>query len=230
MSPFFDEDPAGSWLPHPMRWAEAAGPNLRYQWEIRDFHAPTMPATGAMCPADGLYAYRFRVSADGATVTQWVTDASLTGVTGANPCGPGAGFPIGANGIVVDAAGSNVYVTNTDRATVLRIPIGAGGAAGAPAVIVAQDCARLAGADGLTRGPDGALYVAANAANAITRVSLDGAQVSALERGGVLESPASIAFGARMSAPTMFITNAAFTTAQTPGATAHPGLLVRPAM
>lgn len=172
-----------------------------------------------------------RVSPDGMTVTPWVTHALLTGVMGANPCGPGAGFPIGANGLVYDAAGMNVYVTNTDRATVVRVPIAAGGAAGAPVVHVAQNCAALAGADGLTRGPDGALYVAANAANAVTRVSLDGAAVTALERGGLLDSPASIAFGSLGGgASSMYVTNAAFTSAQTPGGMPRPGVLVRPAM
>ncbi len=184
-------------------------------------------ATGNLFVTDSGSGSVFKISPDGMTVTQWVTDMTLQGVMGANPCGPGAGFPIGANGIVVDSMGNNVYVTNTDRATLLRIPIGAGGAAGTPTVLVAQDCTRLAGADGLTRGPDGALYIAANAANAIARVSLDGMSVSVLESRGLLDSPASIAFGTLMGAGTMFITNAAFTSAQTPGATPRPGLIAR---
>lgn len=170
----------------------------------------------------------FKISPDGMTVTPWITDALLHG--GSTMCGPGAGFPIGANGIVIDGMGMNVYVTNTDDASIIRIPIAAGGAAGTPAVLVPRDCMRLGGADGLTRGSDGALYATANGINAITRIPLDGMNLSVLERGGLLDSPASLLFGTLMGQPTLFITNAAFTSAQTMPAMARPGLLVRPAM
>jgi sugar lactone lactonase YvrE len=185
-------------------------------------------ATGNLYVTDSGSGSVFRISPDGMTVTQWAQSPVLTGVMGANPCGPGAGFPIGANGLTFDAMGMNAYVTNTDRATVVRIPVGAGGVAGTPAVLVAQNCEALAGADGLTRGPDGALYATANAAPAITRIAVDGT-VSVLERGGLLDSPASIAFGTLGGAARMFITNAAFTSAQTPGGMPRPGVLVRSA-
>jgi hypothetical protein len=71
VSPFFDDAQLGAWLPHPMRWTERAGSNLRYQWDVRDFRAPGMPPTGPLCPDDGPYPYRFRVSADGGA--SWVT-------------------------------------------------------------------------------------------------------------------------------------------------------------
>ncbi|HMV69626.1 MAG TPA: hypothetical protein PKA64_22480, partial [Myxococcota bacterium] len=130
VSPFFDEDPAGSWLPHPMRWAEAAGPNLRYQWEIRDFHAPTMPATGAMCPADGLYAYRFRVSADGGTTwatlgtadwgAGWGADCTMTWGTflQAPPVTLQPSGPLDLGAVAVGAQGTaQVTLVNTNNQT-----------------------------------------------------------------------------------------------------------------
>ena len=186
-------------------------------------------AVGNLYVTDSASGSVFRVSPDGMTVTQWVTSPLLTGVMGPNPCSVGAGFPLGANGIAYDAAGMSVYVSNTDRATVVRIPVAADGAAGVPTVLAPQNCAVLAGADGLARGPDGALYIASNVANVIARVSLDGSSVTALERGGILDSPASIAFGSLGGSPSMYITNAAFTSAQTPGATPRPGVLVRTA-
>lgn len=186
-------------------------------------------ATGNLFVTDSTSGSVFKISPDGATVSQWFSGSMLLGLMSATPCGPGAGFPLGANGIVVDSAGGNVYVNNTDKASLVRIPITATGAAGTAVLLVEQDCARLGGADGLTRGPDGALYVAANVANAITRVSLDGTNVSVIESSGLLDSPASIAFGPLSGASTMFITNAAFTSAQTPGSTPRPGLLVRAA-
>src|SRR5207244_4152107 len=84
-------------------------------------------ASGSFFVTDSGSGSVFKISSDGMTVTQWVTDATLRG--GGTMCGPGAGFPIGANGIVVDATGMNVYVTNTDQATMVRIPIASGGMA-----------------------------------------------------------------------------------------------------
>ncbi len=183
-------------------------------------------ASGNLYVTDSASGSVLRVSPDGMTVTPWVQSPLLTGVMGTTPCGPGVGFPIGANGIVFDSAGMNAYVTNSNRATVVRIPVAAGGAAGTPAVLVAENCAALAGADGLARGPDGALYATASVPT-LTRVALDGT-VTVLERGGLLDSPASIAFATLGGSPAMYITNSAFSSAQTPGATPRAGVLVRP--
>jgi hypothetical protein len=182
-------------------------------------------ATGNLYVTDSAEGAVFKISSNGMTVTNWVSDASLRG--GSPSCGAGNGFAIGANGIVVDAPGMNVYVANTDRASIVRVPMMAGGGAGTPVVLVPTDCMRLAGADGLTRGTDGALYATANSSNAITRIALDGTSVTAQNMGGILQSPASLVFGTLAGTPTLFITNAAFTAAQTPGGMPSPGLIVR---
>lgn len=216
------------------RIAPAGGTATRFATDamMRFPNAIEFDAMGNLYVSDSGTGAIFRISPDGMTVRPWVTHMLLQGFDRADgsmpPCGPGAGFPIGVNGIVYDRAGMNVYAVNTDRATVLRIPVMADGSAGTPAVLVAQDCARLGGADGLTRGPDGALYVASNAANSITRLSTDGMNVTALESGAPLDSPASLVFGAVGGRSTLFITNAAFTSASTPGGMPRPGLLARP--
>jgi hypothetical protein len=82
--------------------------------------------------------------------------------------------PHGVNGIVVDKAGKNVYVTVTDHGRVIRIPINKDGSAGAPEVIfesaleaspdaggnpLNQGKPRYWGMDGITIGPDGNFYI-----------------------------------------------------------------------
>jgi sugar lactone lactonase YvrE len=210
------------------RIAPAGGTATRFATDamMRFPNAIEFDAMGNLYVSDSGTGTIFRISSDGMTVRPWLTHMLFMG--GSTQCGPGAGFPIGINGIVYDRAGMNVYAVNTDNATVLRVPVMADGSAGTPVVLVAQDCARLGGADGLTRGPDGALYVAANAANSITRVPTDGMNVTAIESRGVLDSPASLVFGMVGGRSTLFITNAAFTSAQMMGGMPRPGLLARP--
>ena len=128
----------------------------------------------------------FRIA--GGVATPWVQDALLAGQEGACGPGTGAGFPIGANGLVVER--DAVYVVNTDRATLIRIPRKADGSAGAPAVLAGPDCAALGGADGLVRDGDGFL-VAVNRQDQIARVTAGGA-VSVYATGEALDFPASL--------------------------------------
>ena len=59
--------------------------------------------------------------------------------------------PHGVNGIVVDDAGQNVYVTVTDYGRVIRIPINGNGSAGTPQVVFEN--VNYWGMDGITDGP-----------------------------------------------------------------------------
>jgi sugar lactone lactonase YvrE/uncharacterized protein GlcG (DUF336 family) len=118
-----------------------------------------------------------------------------------------AGQRFGANGVVLDEAGANFYVANTEAGHIARIPLQADGTAGTAEVFVADK--RLVGADGLTFGPDGNLYVAVNGQDAIVRVSPEG-EITVVAQGGILQNPASLAFGSGDQAGTLYITNAAF--------------------
>jgi sugar lactone lactonase YvrE len=100
----------------------------------------------------------------GGSAEQWIQDPQLEG-TGAF----GLGFPIGANGITF--AGNSLVVANTEKASLLRIPIRVDGSAGTPTVIA--DDPALFGADGLTLDVFGNVYVAVVAQNTIVRVSGD---------------------------------------------------------
>jgi len=144
-------------------------------------------------------------------VSEWLADPLLQGV--ADNC-PNAvtPFPIGTNGIVVD--GGNVYVANTNMATIVRIPVMGDGSAGTPELFAGPDCNTLGGADGLAiRDTD--LYVAVNALNSIAIVSTSDGSISELYTGDPLQSPASVAFGGPDG--NLYVTNAAFAPGQTSG-------------
>ena len=147
---------------------------------------------GVMYVTDSAAGAVFRVSPSGET-TKWLANPLLAG--GKDFCGEGKGvgvpFDIGANGIVVD--GDSLYVTNTDKAQVVRIPVLKDGSAGTPTLLVASNCDQLSGADGLAIAPDGDLIVAVNHQNKLVRVDLEG-HVTPLVAGDPLDFPASLTF------------------------------------
>jgi sugar lactone lactonase YvrE len=138
------------------------------------------------------------------------------------PCANSAGFPIGANGIAI--FGGAVFVANTDHGSMLKIPMNSDGSAGQVETFVASDCATLGGADGLVVDSAGRLFVAANAINAVTEVSPAG-EARVLIQSPEFDFPTSLALVEGNQRATLFITNAALQTAQTPDASPRPGLL-----
>jgi hypothetical protein len=168
---------------------------------------------GQMYVTDSAAGAVFRVSATG-EVSRWLADPLLVGNKDA--CGEGMGvgvpFDIGANGIVVD--GDTIFVTNTDQAQVVRIPVESDGNAGTPSLLVSHDCAELSGADGLAILPGGDLVVAVNHLNKLVRVDRDG-RVTMLASGEPLDFPASVAF----AGGALYIANFALLDAK------HPALL-----
>ena len=165
---------------------------------------------GQMYVTDSAAGAIFRVSTTG-EVTRWLADPLLTG--GKDSCGAGKGvgvpFDIGANGIVIDD--HTMFVSNTDRAEILRIEIQKDGSAGAPGVLVPPNCAELSGADGLALAPDGDLIVAVNHLNKLVRVDREGG-VTPLASGDPLDFPASLAF----AGDGLYISNFAFLDAKRP--------------
>jgi hypothetical protein len=144
----------------------------------------------------------------------WSQDPLLAPSTTA--CAGKVPLPIGANGIVHDA--NNVYVTNTDYGRLIRIPRAANGSAG-EAAILKEDCATLAGADGLLIDPaDGSFIVAANILNRIVRVAHDGSTVETIASGSPLATPASVLLDTAGGRRRLLITNSAFFTAPDAGA------------
>lgn len=160
----------------------------------------------------------FKADATGAT-TEWLTSDTLAGAV--NDCNLGNGFPIGANGIVADA--DNLYVTNTDKGAIHKIPITADGGAGTITQLVKDPA--LCGADGLVLDKDGSFVIAGNAKNNIVRVTPAGV-ITVLSEGPPLLNPASVTFEGTGAARRLLITNAAFSKQGTDGG--NPGLFSIP--
>ena len=144
----------------------------------------------------------FEITANG-QVRTWTTDALLAGNQMA--CGgSGAGFNIGANGLAHDA--NFRYVAVTDFGRLLKIPKLANGNAGTPAV-VAEDCAKLAGIDGIALDTDGSILAVRNGpSRTMVRIAKDGT-ITELFVGKPLDGPASVAIDSKHR---LLITNSTF--------------------
>jgi hypothetical protein len=153
------------------------------------------------------------------TATVWSQDSELSASQPA--CAGVVPLAVGANGIVVTA--TDIFVTNTNYGRLLDFPIQDDGTAGAVTVI-AEDCATLAGADGLVQDDDGSFLIAVNAQNRIARVTPSGA-ISVLAEGAPLDTPASVLIDTTTGAKRLLFTNSSFFSAADAGA---PGLLALP--
>lgn len=176
-------------------------------------------ANGDLFVTDSMSGTIFKIASNGLNVAEWKKDALLAGDV-ASACATGLGFPLGANGLAL--SNGVFYVTNTDKASIIKIPVNADGTAGAAEVLAGPDCATLKGPDGVTVDEDGSLIVAANSQNTILRVGMDG-KSTVLTSGSPLQFPASVAIATVAGARSVFITNAAFVgMPQTPGLLSFP--------
>ncbi|TPG16446.1 hypothetical protein EAH87_14555 [Sphingomonas koreensis] len=115
---------------------------------------------GALLAADSILGCLWRIDPRTGAHERWFADRRLGKVTS---------FPLmpGANGLKIHSG--YVYVTNTDRAELLRIPIAGDGTAGALEVVAEG----LRG-DDLAFDAEGAAYVATHIHNGVLRLSPDG--------------------------------------------------------
>jgi sugar lactone lactonase YvrE len=182
-------------------------------------------STGNLYVTDAIAGAVFKVSADGTTVDNWLTDALLKGDNAmTNPCSPHLPFTIGANGIAV--IGTDLYVGNTDKASIIKIPIKGDGTADVPAPYVTSDattCLPLKGLDGLFPDADGTILVAANGQNAVLRVDKTAKTTTIVDK-GILQEPASVAPATLNGKKYLLLANFALNTAMS-GGTPHPGLV-----
>lgn len=123
----------------------------------------------------------------GGSAELWVQSPLLSGVGG----GP-LPFPVGANGITYRHR--TVYVTNTEKGTVVAIPVQAHRSAGMPSVLVQGP--ELGGADGIAADVRGNLYVAVIGQSTIVRIPPDGSSITVIADGSDgLDWASSVAFG-----------------------------------
>lgn len=154
-------------------------------------NALVFDATGDLFVTNSFGGLIWRVDPEG-NAEVWVEDDLLASET------------FGANGLALDAGGEHFYVANTGGGLIARVPVEEDGSAGTVEVFVEDE--RLMGADGLTFGPDGVLYVAVNGQDSIVAISPDG-EVTVLAEGGILQNPASLELGSGDEAGNLYITN-----------------------
>ena len=140
----------------------------------------------------------------------WAQDDILLGDTTTD-------LPIGANGLAF--FGRYLYVSNTQKGRIVRIPVESGGRAGSP-VLLAEDAA-IVGADGISFDVRGNLYVAVNEQDKLVRMGPSGGMQTLATRADGLDFPATPIFGERPAHRTdLYLTNFALDLGR------HPALLV----
>lgn len=163
--------------------------------------------SGRLWVTDSAKGAVFQIATGGA-VTLFSDDPLLKCQRGFCGAGTDAGFEVGANGIALGEG--VVYVANSDKATIVELTVGGDGKVAGVRNRTASSCEQLGGADGLVRGADGALFVAANRLNQVVRVEPSGA-ISVRGRGGPLDFPASLS----VESTNLWITSFALTRATT---------------
>lgn len=151
---------------------------------------------GVLYAADSVLGRVWRISLDDATVTTWATGTAL------EP----DGF-VGANGIKVHRGA--VWVSNTDRGTLLRIPVNEDGSAGA----IETRATGLAGIDDFAfPGPGDSALAALHPTSQVALVRPDGTHSILLEPEAGLSNPTSVAVRRHK----VYVPSAAFTTQTDP--------------
>jgi sugar lactone lactonase YvrE len=161
---------------------------------------------GSLFVSAPLNASIYRVEADG-SVTVWVTNPLLQGIT---PTTCGTAFPagpLGANGIAFNNKG-DLFVLNTTQGQVVRISVLPDGSPDAPEIFVGPTC-NLVGMDGQAFDNFGNLYVAVNIQNKIVRIDATGNMTTiATAPADPLFFPSAIAFETGLGQrKQIFITN-----------------------
>jgi sugar lactone lactonase YvrE len=174
-------------------------------------------ADGDLFVTDSFSAAVFRIDPAG-EASIWITDPLLAGQ--ASFCGHDALFDIGANGLVV--TDDRVLVAVSHAATVVEIPIEAGGAAGTPTVLAGPDCDAIGGIDGMDLGADGRLYAAVNDGNELVRID-DAGTVELVTADEQLDFPATVRIGTADGEPALYVTSFALPNAMA-GLPAAPSL------
>ena len=142
----------------------------------------------------------------------WAQDDILLGDTTTD-------LPIGANGLAF--FGRYLYVSNSQKGRIVRIPVESGGRAGSPVLLTEDDA--IFGADGISFDVRGNLYVAVNEQDKLVRIGPSGGMQTLATHADGLDFPATPIFGERPPHRTdLYLTNFALEMDRHP----NPALLV----
>jgi sugar lactone lactonase YvrE len=184
---------SGIWLIHPGGGPEqvAALPDVRLNGLALDQRTDTLYAT------DSTTGTVWKASPENGTSSVWADGDALKPLT----TQPSSGF--GANGIKVHD--NAVWVSNTDKGILLRIPIGPRGAAGE----VTTKAEGLTSIDDFAFvGPGDTVLAAQNFANTVALVHPDGTHNTVLTAQDGLSNPTSVA----VRGGTVYVTSGAYFT------------------
>jgi sugar lactone lactonase YvrE len=201
--------------------ATAAAARLPGSWNVLFPNAITMaPEQDVLYVTDTFRGAVWRIASDGAAEL-WIEDELLegTGVIRAD------GLPLGANGIAY--VRRTLFVANTDKGLIVRIPVRPDGGPGEPTLFAAAPA--LFSVDGLAADATGNLYAAVIGQHRVVRISRDGKTLTPLATAADgLDCPASIAFG-RLGADHLstFVTNFTIPNCPPPGSPRPGPALVR---
>jgi len=144
---------------------------------------------------------------DGKLAEPWLRHQYLTGTN--SPLVP-APVPVGANGIAYHE--HHLFVANTEKKQVLRIPIQEDGTAGDP-TIVAKFQGKFDFLDGIACDEAGALYIVFPGRNEVAKIEHENSLTILASAADGIDFPASLAFGREGN---LYVTN--FATGPFPGA------------
>jgi sugar lactone lactonase YvrE len=154
---------------------------------------------GNLFVSDSLLATVWRIGKGGGPAEAWLQSPLLAG----DPIN-GSGF--GANGVAFWRG--DLYVANTDRGSIVRVPVNPGGSAGTPTTYVADPAIHFA--DGIAFDVRGNLYVASSVlTNTLVRIAPDRTLETLASAADGLDYTASLAFGTGRGERThLYFTNA----------------------
>jgi hypothetical protein len=188
-------------------------------------HRPLVPNalafldSGDLLVSETIAGAIYKVSPDG-EASVWAADPLLQGDV-QSPCARGQTQPFGANGVAI--VGDSVFVANSTKALLVRIPLNADGSAGEPESFIGADGCKLAGIDGIASDGEGGLLGVGNRVDSLYHIDASG-QVQTLVSGDPLDFPASVSLATLDGQRYAMIANFALPTIQS-GGMARPGLL-----
>jgi len=179
---------------------------------------------GELFVTDPLHGHIWKIDEDG-NPSVWLADPAFEG-NEEDPYLVLSDF--GVDGIAFDRHKNNLYLSNLDYGTILRVEIECDGSPG-DIDIWADDFDTLAGADGIAFDDKGTLFVAVNGQDRLVAIDKHG-DIDILAEGGLLDAPSALVFGAtKQSKKTLYVSSFAITRAYgIVAGTPRPALLKLP--
>nr|WP_276604372.1 SMP-30/gluconolactonase/LRE family protein [Nannocystis pusilla] len=163
---------------------------------------------GKLFVTDPLHGQIWKIDEDGEPEV-WLTDPAFAG-NEEDPYLELSDF--GVDGIAFDRHKNNLYVSNLDYGTILRVEIECDGSPG-DVEVWADDFDALAGADGIAFDDKGTLFVAVNGQDRLVAIDKHG-DIDVVAEGGPLDAPSSLVFGVtKQSKKTLYVASFAITRA-----------------